>query len=145
MRGSGTGPKVSTLPSRLSGHLYPTEPVDRKLSKIETLRLASSYISHLANVLMLGDGSEEGQPCLTAVYSAQGGRRCEATPNHMYILPQQPKKRGKNFEIAEALFQSPECCLKRTPCLSIHARRKYPQFYVGQMIGCAIKSVQKYR
>nr|CAD7433033.1 unnamed protein product [Timema monikensis] len=27
--------------------LIPTEPVDRKLSKIETLRLASSYISHL--------------------------------------------------------------------------------------------------
>lgn len=52
--------------------LIPTEPVDRKLSKIETLRLASSYISHLANVLLLGDGSEDGQPCLTAVYSAQG-------------------------------------------------------------------------
>ncbi|MBN3296782.1 TCF15 factor, partial [Amia calva] len=51
--------------------LIPTEPVDRKLSKIETLRLASSYISHLANVLLVGDGSEDGQPCLTAVYSAQ--------------------------------------------------------------------------
>ncbi|KAJ8366688.1 hypothetical protein AAFF_G00345290 [Aldrovandia affinis] len=49
--------------------LIPTEPVDRKLSKIETLRLASSYISHLANVLLLGDGSGEGQPCLSAVYS----------------------------------------------------------------------------
>ncbi|KAG7472040.1 hypothetical protein MATL_G00104350 [Megalops atlanticus] len=52
--------------------LIPTEPVDRKLSKIETLRLASSYISHLANVLLLGDGSEDAQPCLSAVYSAQG-------------------------------------------------------------------------
>lgn len=41
--------------------LIPTEPADRKLSKIETLRLASSYISHLANVLLLGD---DGQPCL---------------------------------------------------------------------------------
>ncbi|KAL2103232.1 hypothetical protein ACEWY4_000100 [Coilia grayii] len=51
--------------------LIPTEPIDRKLSKIETLRLASSYIAHLANVLLLGDGSEEGQPCLSAVY-AQG-------------------------------------------------------------------------
>ncbi|XP_071777541.1 transcription factor 15 [Centroberyx gerrardi] len=52
--------------------LIPTEPVDRKLSKIETLRLASSYISHLANVLLLGDGgSGDGQPCLGAVY-AQG-------------------------------------------------------------------------
>lgn len=48
--------------------LIPTEPVDRKLSKIETLRLASSYISHLANVLVVGDGREDGQPCLSAVY-----------------------------------------------------------------------------
>uniref|UniRef100_A0A8C3AIF7 Transcription factor 15 n=1 Tax=Cyclopterus lumpus TaxID=8103 RepID=A0A8C3AIF7_CYCLU len=51
--------------------LIPTEPVDRKLSKIETLRLASSYISHLANVLLLGDGSADGQPCLGALH-AQG-------------------------------------------------------------------------
>ncbi|XP_051281109.1 transcription factor 15 [Dicentrarchus labrax] len=51
--------------------LIPTEPVDRKLSKIETLRLASSYISHLANVLLLGDGGAEEQPCLGAVH-AQG-------------------------------------------------------------------------
>ncbi|KAK6479275.1 mRNAion factor 15-like [Huso huso] len=52
--------------------LIPTEPVDRKLSKLETLRLASSYISHLANVLLLGDGSENGQPCFSAVYGGQG-------------------------------------------------------------------------
>ncbi|TSN76515.1 Transcription factor 15 [Bagarius yarrelli] len=52
--------------------LIPTEPVDRKLSKIETLRLASSYISHLANVLLIGDGGEDAQPCLSAVCSAQG-------------------------------------------------------------------------
>ncbi|XP_032409498.1 transcription factor 15 [Xiphophorus hellerii] len=51
--------------------LIPTEPVDRKLSKIETLRLASSYISHLANVLLIGDAGAEGQPCLGAVH-AQG-------------------------------------------------------------------------
>ncbi|KAE8292893.1 Transcription factor 15 [Larimichthys crocea] len=51
--------------------LIPTEPVDRKLSKIETLRLASSYISHLANVLLLGDGGADEQPCLGAVH-AQG-------------------------------------------------------------------------
>ncbi|XP_053705663.1 transcription factor 15 [Synchiropus splendidus] len=44
--------------------LIPTEPEDRKLSKIETLRLASSYISHLANMLHLGDRSDE-QPCLS--------------------------------------------------------------------------------
>ncbi|XP_053563656.1 transcription factor 15-like [Bombina bombina] len=44
--------------------LIPTEPVDRKLSKIETLRLASSYISHLANILLLGEDCLDGQPCL---------------------------------------------------------------------------------
>uniref|UniRef100_A0A8C9VDU1 BHLH domain-containing protein n=1 Tax=Scleropages formosus TaxID=113540 RepID=A0A8C9VDU1_SCLFO len=39
--------------------LIPTEPVDRKLSKIETLRLACSYISHLGNVLLQG-GDDAG-------------------------------------------------------------------------------------
>ncbi|XP_019941847.2 transcription factor 15-like [Paralichthys olivaceus] len=53
--------------------LIPTEPVDRRLSKIETLRLASSYISHLANVLVVGDGREDGQPCLGAVYKELKG------------------------------------------------------------------------
>ncbi|XP_007516088.1 basic helix-loop-helix transcription factor scleraxis isoform X2 [Erinaceus europaeus] len=43
--------------------LIPTEPADRKLSKIETLRLASSYISHLGNVLLLGEACGDGQPC----------------------------------------------------------------------------------
>lgn len=34
--------------------LIPTEPKNRKLSKIETLRLAKSYIEHLAATLMTG-------------------------------------------------------------------------------------------
>nr|AAI70082.1 Paraxis-like protein [Xenopus laevis]AAI70084.1 Paraxis-like protein [Xenopus laevis] len=51
--------------------LIPTEPVDRKLSKIETLRLASSYIAHLANVLLLGEGCQDGQPCFSTVYRAK--------------------------------------------------------------------------
>ncbi|XP_076319796.1 uncharacterized protein LOC143230327 [Tachypleus tridentatus] len=45
--------------------LIPTEPADRKLSKIETLRLAASYIAHLGTVRSFrarGDFSE--QPCL---------------------------------------------------------------------------------
>ena len=37
--------------------LIPTEPVDRKLSKIETLRLATSYIEHLVNQLNSGNWS----------------------------------------------------------------------------------------
>ncbi|XP_039306831.1 basic helix-loop-helix transcription factor scleraxis-like [Solenopsis invicta] len=40
--------------------LIPTEPADRKLSKIETLRLASSYISHLDAILVAG---AIDQPC----------------------------------------------------------------------------------
>ncbi|XP_075235119.1 basic helix-loop-helix transcription factor scleraxis-like [Lycorma delicatula] len=40
--------------------LIPTEPVDRKLSKIETLRLAASYISHLGAQLLAGPVD---QPC----------------------------------------------------------------------------------
>lgn len=51
--------------------LIPTEPVDRKLSKIETLRLASSYIAHLANVLLLGDSADDGQPCFRAASGAK--------------------------------------------------------------------------
>ncbi|XP_066511011.1 transcription factor 15 [Hoplias malabaricus] len=53
--------------------LIPTEPADRKLSKIETLRLASSYIAHLANVLLLGEGASEGTPCLQFRSVLQGG------------------------------------------------------------------------
>ncbi|XP_041316517.1 basic helix-loop-helix transcription factor scleraxis, partial [Pyrgilauda ruficollis] len=50
--------------------LIPTEPADRKLSKIETLRLASSYISHLGNVLLLGESGGGGQPCHGAAPAA---------------------------------------------------------------------------
>ncbi|ODN00080.1 Transcription factor 15 [Orchesella cincta] len=39
--------------------LIPTEPVDRKLSKIETLRLASSYISHLSCHVLLEESSSD--------------------------------------------------------------------------------------
>ncbi|XP_045498137.1 basic helix-loop-helix transcription factor scleraxis-like isoform X1 [Colias croceus] len=41
--------------------LIPTEPPDRKLSKIEILRLAGSYITHLDNQLYTGDME---RPCL---------------------------------------------------------------------------------
>lgn len=35
-------------------NLIPTEPKNRKLSKIETLRLATSYIEHLGAILLTG-------------------------------------------------------------------------------------------
>ncbi|XP_049655081.1 basic helix-loop-helix transcription factor scleraxis-like, partial [Accipiter gentilis] len=48
--------------------LIPTRPADRRLSKVETLRLAASYIAHLANVLLLqqrrqAEGAAAAQPC----------------------------------------------------------------------------------
>lgn len=43
--------------------LIPTEPKNRKLSKIETLRLATSYISHLGTVLLVGDEGID-HPCM---------------------------------------------------------------------------------
>lgn len=43
--------------------LIPTEPADRKLSKIETLRLATSYIAHLNTLLMVGSDCFD-QPCI---------------------------------------------------------------------------------
>lgn len=60
--------------------LIPTEPADRKLSKIETLRLASSYISHLANVLLLGEDYGDGQPCLRYQSLLSSGPRSAPPP-----------------------------------------------------------------
>ncbi|XP_026219397.1 transcription factor 15 [Anabas testudineus] len=60
--------------------LIPTEPADRKLSKIETLRLASSYISHLANVLLLGEDCRDGQPCLRYQSILHGRAALSAPP-----------------------------------------------------------------
>lgn len=44
--------------------LIPTEPVDKKLSKIETLKLAFSYIIHLDTILITKVNSPHDQPCL---------------------------------------------------------------------------------
>lgn len=77
--------------------LIPTEPIDRKLSKIETLRLASSYISHLANVLLLGDGSEEGQPCLSAVYGARESESDGKQPRTICTFCLSNQRKGVNI------------------------------------------------
>ncbi|XP_048455356.1 transcription factor 15-like [Rhincodon typus] len=76
--------------------LIPTEPADRKLSKIETLRLASSYISHLANVLLLGEDCLDGQPCLKyrAVMQGSNSDANTAAPRPIctFCLSNQRKK-----------------------------------------------------
>lgn len=83
--------------------LIPTEPADRKLSKIETLRLASSYISHLGNVLLVGEACGDGQPCHTSTppfhhhtlhsLSPSPGRGSENQPKHIctFCLSKQRK------------------------------------------------------
>ncbi|XP_040570900.1 uncharacterized protein [Lepeophtheirus salmonis] len=55
--------------------LIPTEPLDRKLSKIETLRLATSYIEHLAT--QLNNEMANDTPCL--VPSSNRDRRSVCT------------------------------------------------------------------
>uniref|UniRef100_H0VMS4 Transcription factor 15 n=1 Tax=Cavia porcellus TaxID=10141 RepID=H0VMS4_CAVPO len=70
-RGNGTRTQSVNTAFTALRTLIPTEPVDRKLSKIETLRLASSYIAHLANVLLLGDAADDGQPCFRAAGNAK--------------------------------------------------------------------------
>ncbi|KFB37966.1 AGAP013406-PA-like protein [Anopheles sinensis] len=50
--------------------LIPTEPKNRKLSKIETLRLAKSYISHLVAVLVTGNSQ---RPCGGIEHPGPGG------------------------------------------------------------------------
>jgi hypothetical protein len=45
-------------------HLIPTDPIDRKLSKIETLRLAGSYINHLYSVLTVPQEYATEKPCI---------------------------------------------------------------------------------
>lgn len=55
--------------------LIPTQPLNRKLSKIETLRLATSYIAHLNAILVTGLPAPE-QPCLRhspSLYNTSGG------------------------------------------------------------------------
>ncbi|XP_066482051.1 basic helix-loop-helix transcription factor scleraxis [Tiliqua scincoides] len=71
--------------------LIPTEPADRKLSKIETLRLASSYISHLGNVLLVGEACGDGQPCHTtpAFFHHSGSSNSPSTRESENSQPKQ--------------------------------------------------------
>ncbi|XP_076040775.1 uncharacterized protein LOC143025200 isoform X2 [Oratosquilla oratoria] len=74
--------------------LIPTEPADRKLSKIETLRLASSYISHLGTQLVAGPVE---QPCLRHSqfgFTSSGERRPVCTFCLSSLKKQQKTSQG---------------------------------------------------
>ncbi|XP_077429955.1 transcription factor 15-like [Vanacampus margaritifer] len=95
--------------------LIPTEPVDRKLSKIETLRLASSYISHLANVLVVGDEREDGAPCLSAVYKEARGSGNSRQPRSICTFCLSKQRKGAKDR---------RCCVKmhKGPVRKLHSR-----------------------
>ncbi|XP_076292895.1 basic helix-loop-helix transcription factor scleraxis isoform X5 [Lasioglossum baleicum] len=93
--------------------LIPTEPADRKLSKIETLRLASSYISHLGAVLVAGPINQ--QPCLrigedgNGVYGVNHWPDSQARPQLCTFCLAMHKK--YNLNVASKVisdYQSPE-------------------------------------
>lgn len=90
--------------------LIPTEPVDRKLSKIETLRLASSYIAHLANVLVVGDGREDGQPCLSAVYKEVKGSGEGKQPRTICTFCLSNQRKGVKYSVNKPLDATGKHC-----------------------------------
>ncbi|XP_073956809.1 transcription factor 15-like isoform X3 [Choristoneura fumiferana] len=92
-----TGPRSVNMAFNTLRLLIPTEPPDRKLSKIEILRLAGSYITHLDNQLYTGDVE---QPCLqtkdgdnrstslcTFCWSAVKKDNNSTTTGHIYKTP----------------------------------------------------------
>ncbi|KAI6065367.1 Transcription factor 15-like protein [Aix galericulata] len=76
--------------------LIPTQPADRKLSKVETLRLASSYISHLANVLLLQQARDEGTPATTPCL--QHPTATSPRPICTFCLSEQRKRQRRGAE-----------------------------------------------
>ncbi|CAG9770871.1 unnamed protein product [Ceutorhynchus assimilis] len=97
--------------------LIPTEPKDRKLSKIETLRLASSYISHLGTQLMAGPVD---QPCLRLLQnltdddssnSGHGSRQvctfCISHKKYPKLLPQEDYTTCQSYDCQQMLLESP--------------------------------------
>uniref|UniRef100_A0A672L1K3 Scleraxis bHLH transcription factor n=1 Tax=Sinocyclocheilus grahami TaxID=75366 RepID=A0A672L1K3_SINGR len=77
--------------------LIPTEPADRKLSKIETLRLASSYISHLGNVLLVGEECGDGQPCLRSSGAFPDSKNSQPRQICTFCLSNQRRLRIRNI------------------------------------------------
>lgn len=91
--------------------LIPTEPAERKLSKIETLRLASSYISHLANVLLLGEDCRDGQPCLKYHNILQSNTNLKNPP----VRPICTFCLGNQRKMVS--LKSCTCCVRESACL----------------------------
>ncbi|XP_072749026.1 LOW QUALITY PROTEIN: basic helix-loop-helix transcription factor scleraxis [Anoplolepis gracilipes] len=79
--------------------LIPTEPADRKLSKIETLRLASSYISHLDAILIAG---AIDQPCSRLL---ENSGICSTRPQVCTFCLAMHKK--YNFNISQVISDYP--------------------------------------
>ncbi|XP_049525612.1 transcription factor 15-like [Dermacentor silvarum] len=65
--------------------LIPTEPKDRRLSKVETLRLAAGYIAHLSASRVQSDGGAPRPNCAPfCVFCVTERRsaRCSAETQH---------------------------------------------------------------
>jgi heart-and neural crest derivatives-expressed protein 2 len=78
---------INTAFSQLRGCI-PNVPSDTKLSKIKTLRLAKSYISHLMDVLNKGDPKIEGGKdtyCAEHCFPQQWCQWCNIQENQTYI------------------------------------------------------------
>ncbi|KAK3589037.1 hypothetical protein CHS0354_007986 [Potamilus streckersoni] len=91
--------------------LIPTEPADRKLSKIETLRLATSYIAHLNTVLMVGtDGID--QPCIKHQAMMRGGMDSMPKPVCTFCL-----------SASRSRAMRPESCMYKDIRPSMQVRR----------------------
>ncbi|CAK8682079.1 unnamed protein product [Clavelina lepadiformis] len=80
----GRSPNVNMAFKKLRT-LIPTEPADRRLSKVETLRLAVSYIQHLAQTLNYDHWVE--QPCLSKIQ--------DETTVCTFCMRQKQKKKNK--------------------------------------------------
>ncbi|XP_050299856.1 basic helix-loop-helix transcription factor scleraxis-like isoform X2 [Anthonomus grandis grandis] len=98
--------------------LIPTEPKDRKLSKIETLRLASSYISHLGTQLLAGPID---QPCLrlTQNFTSDEDNSNSNSTNRQVctfcisrkkmpkLLPQEEYNQCQTYDCQQIILESP--------------------------------------
>ncbi len=80
---------ILTSGSVLACCVRSAEPADRKLSKIETLRLATSYISHLHTILLVGLDCVE-QPCIKVRGWLHGrcSKQVTATGFNKFLEPQ---------------------------------------------------------